>query len=196
MQTNIGFALQGKRVAVLMTDGVEQLEYTEPRAFLEAQGAIVTLMSPKGRGEQVQGKNHDADGDTFTVEMHVRDAKPGDFDALVLPGGEENPRKLRQSAEAIDFIRQFALEDKPIAAICHGPLALIDAGIAQARHLTSWPASKGELVAAGAEWSDQEVVIDNKLITSRKPADIPAFNDALFKELRIDAQVSDMGPSS
>ena len=196
MQTNIGFALQGKRVAVLMTDGVEQLEYTEPRAFLEAQGAIVTLMSPKGRGEQVQGKNHDADGDTFTVEMHVRDAKPGDFDALMLPGGEENPRKLRQSAEAIDFIRQFALEDKPIAAICHGPLALIDAGIAQARHLTSWPESKGELVAAGAEWSDQEVVIDNKLITSRKPADIPAFNDALFKELRIDAQVSDMGPSS
>ncbi len=196
MQTNIGFALQGKRVAVLMTDGVEQLEYTEPRAFLEAQGAIVTLMSPKGRGEQVQGKNHDADGDTFTVEMHVRDAKPGDFDALVLPGGEENPRKLRQSADAIDFIRQFALEDKPIAAICHGPLALIDAGIAQARHLTSWPESKGELVAAGAEWSDQEVVIDNKLITSRKPADIPAFNDALFKELRIDAQVSDMGPSS
>lgn len=196
MQTNIGFALQGKRVAVLMTDGVEQLEYTEPRAFLEAQGAIVTLMSPKGRGEQVQGKNHDADGDTFTVEMHVRDAKPGDFDALVLPGGEENPRKLRQSADAIDFIRQFALEDKPIAAICHGPLALIDAGIAQARHLTSWPECKGELVAAGAEWSDQEVVIDNKLITSRKPADIPAFNDALFKELRIDAQVSDMGPSS
>ncbi|MCC6070122.1 type 1 glutamine amidotransferase domain-containing protein [Massilia sp. GCM10020059] len=196
MQTNIGYALKGKRVAVLMTDGVEQVEYTEPRAFLEAQGAIVTLMSPKGRGEQVQGKNHDADGDTFTVEMHVRDAKPGDFDALLLPGGEENPKKLRQSAEAIDFIRQFALEDKPIAAICHGPLALIDAGIAQARHLTSWPESKGELVAAGAEWSDEEVVIDDKLITSRKPADIPAFNDALFKELRIDAQVADMGPSS
>lgn len=196
MQTNIGYALKGKRVAVLMTDGVEQVEYTEPRAFLEAQGAIVTLMSPKNQGEQVQGKNHDADGDTFTVEMHVRDAKPGDFDALLLPGGEENPKKLRQSAEAIDFIRQFALEDKPIAAICHGPLALIDAGIAQARHLTSWPESKGELVAAGAEWSDEQVVIDDKLITSRKPADIPAFNDALFKELRIDAQVADMGPSS
>lgn len=196
MQTNIGFALKGKHVAVLMTDGVEQVEYTEPRAFLEAQGAIVTLMSPKNRGEQVQGKNHDDDGDTFTVEMHVRDARPGDFDALVLPGGEENPRKLRESAEAIDFIRQFALEDKPIAAICHGPLLLIDAGLAQARHLTSWPESKNELVEAGAEWSDQEVVIDDKLITSRKPADIPAFNDALFKELRVDAQVSDMGPSS
>lgn len=196
MQTNIGYALKGKHVAVLMTDGVEQVEYTEPRAFLEAQGAVVTLMSPKNKGEQVQGKNHDADGDRFTVEMHVRDAKPADFDALLLPGGEENPRKLRQSAEAIDFIREFALEDKPIAAICHGPLALIDAGLAQARHLTSWPESKGELVKAGAEWSDEAVVIDDKLITSRKPADIPAFNDALFKELRIDAQVADMGPSS
>ena len=196
MQTNIGYALKGKHVAVLMTDGVEQVEYTEPRAFLEAQGAVVTLMSPKSKGEQVQGKNHDADGDTFTVEMHVRDAKPGDFDALLLPGGKENPKKLRKSAEAIDFIRQFALEDKPIAAICHGPLALIDAGLAQARHLTSWPESKGELVEAGAEWSDEAVVIDDKLITSRKPADIPAFNDALFKHLRIDAQVADMGPSS
>lgn len=196
MQTNIGCALKGKHVAVLMTDGVEQVEYTEPRAFLEAQGAVVTLMSPKSKGEQVQGKNHDADGDTFTVEMHVRDAKPGDFDALLLPGGEENPKKLRQSAEAIDFIRQFSLEDKPIAAICHGPLALIDAGLAQARHITSWPECKGELVKAGAEWSDEAVVIDDKLITSRKPADIPTFNDALCKELRIDAQVADMGPSS
>ena len=196
MKTNIGHALKGKRVAVLMTDGVEQVEYTEPRGFLEGHGAIVTLMSPKSQGEQVQGKNHGANGDTFTVEMHVRDAKPADFDALVLPGGEENPKKLRQSAEAIDFIRQFALEHKPIAAICHGPLALIDAGLAQGSHLTSWPGSKDELVAAGAEWSDEEVVIDDKLITSRKPADIPAFNDALFKELRIDAQVADMGPSS
>ena len=196
MQTNIGQALTGKRVAVLMTDGVEQVEYTQPREFLEEHGAIVTLMAPKSKGEQVQGKNHDDNGDTFTVEMDVRDAKPGNFDALVLPGGEENPKKLRESAEAIDFIRQFALEDKPIAAICHGPLALIDAGIAQARHLTSWPESKGELIEAGAEWSDEAVVIDDKLITSRKPADIPAFNEALYKELRIDAQVADMGPSS
>lgn len=196
MKTNIGHGLKGKRVAVLMTDGVEQVEYTEPRSYLEGHGAIVTLMSPKSRGEQVQGKKHDANGDTFTVEMHVRDAKPADFDALVLPGGEENPKKLRQSAEAIDFIRQFALEHKPIAAICHGPLALIEAGLAQGTHLTSWPESKDELVAAGAEWSDEEVVIDDKLITSRKPADIPAFNEALFKELRIDAQVADLGPSS
>jgi protease I len=196
METNTGHALQGKRVAVLMTDGVEQVEYTEPLCYLEGHGAIVTLMSPKCKGEQVQGKNHDADGDRFTVEMHVRDAKPADFDALLLPGGEENPKKLRESAEAIDFIRRFALEAKPIAAICHGPLALIDAGLAQGSHLTSWPESKDELVAAGAEWSDEEVVIDDRLITSRKPADIPAFNEALFKELRIDAQVADLGPSS
>lgn len=196
MQTNIGAALEGKRVAVLMTDGVEQVEYTAPRAFLETNGAVVTLIAPKGRGETVQGKNHDADGDTFTVEMHVSDAKPADFDALLLPGGEENPRKLRESIEAIDFIRQFSLEDKPIAAICHGPLALIDAGLAQGTHLTSWPESRDELVNAGAEWSDDEVVIDARLITSRKPADIPAFNNALYKELRVDAQVADMGPSS
>ncbi|MBZ2206735.1 type 1 glutamine amidotransferase domain-containing protein [Massilia soli] len=196
MQTNIGNALKGKRVAVLMTDGVEQVEYTQPREFLEKNGAVVTLISPKSKGDVVQGKNHDADGDTFTVDMNVSDAKPGDYDALLLPGGEENPRKLRQSIAAIDFIRAFALEDKPIAAICHAPLALIDAGIAEGAHLTSWPESKDELIDAGAEWSDVEVVIDARLITSRTPADIPAFNDALFRELRIDAQVADMGPSS
>lgn len=198
MQINSGYGLKGKRIAVLMTDGVEQVEYTEPRSFLEGHGATVTLLSPKNPGDQVQGMNHSETGDSFTVEMHVRDAKPGDFDALLLPGGEQNPEKLRESAEATDFIRQFWLEDKPIAAICHGPLALIDAGVAMARHLTSSPddATKNELVAAGAEWSDEEVVVDDKLTTSRKPADIPAFNQALYKQLRIDAQVADMGPSS
>lgn len=198
MQINSGKALTGKRIAVLMTDGVEQVEYTEPRSFLEGHGATVTLLAPKNQGEQVQGMNHSATGDRFTVEMHVGDARPADFDALMLPGGVENPKKLRQSAEAIDFIRQFAQEDKPIAAICHGPLALIDAGLAMGSHLTSWTddATRGELVAAGAEWSDEEIVIDDKLITSRMPADIAAFNDALYKELRIDPQVADLGPSS
>ncbi|HEY0489433.1 MAG TPA: type 1 glutamine amidotransferase domain-containing protein [Telluria sp.] len=198
MEMTSGNSLKGKRVAVLMTDGVEQVEYTEPRSFLEAHGARVTLLAPKNQGEQVQGMNHAATGDSFTVEMHVRDARPADYDALMLPGGVENPKKLRKSAEAIDFIRQFAQEGKPIAAICHGPLALIDAGLAMGSHLTSWAddETKHELVAAGAEWSDEEVVIDDKLITSRKPADIPAFNDAMFKSLRIDAQVADMGPSS
>lgn len=196
MQTIEGQVLKGKRVAVLMTDGFEQVEYTQPRQFLEAHGAQVMLLSPKARGEKVQGFNHDDPADSFTVELQVGAADPADFDALMLPGGAVNPENLRKSAEAVDFLRRFALEDKPIAAICHGPLLLIDAGLATARHLTSWPDTQDELRAAGAEWTDDEVVIDNKLITSRKPADIPAFNDALCKELMINAQVIDVGPSS
>jgi len=189
-------ALQGKRVAVLMTDGVEQVEYTGPRSFLEQEGAQVILISPKRVGEEVQGMNHDALGDTFRVELNVSDAKPGDFDALVLPGGEQNPLALRKSPESIAFIRDFYDENKPIAAICHAPWVLIDAGIAESKSLTSWPGIQDDLKNAGAEWSDQEVVIDEKLITSRKPADIPAFNDALKKELLISPEMADTGPSS
>ena len=114
-------ALHGKRVAVLMTDGVEQVEYTGPRAFLEGQGAQVILISPTAVGESVQGMNHDDMGDTFPVEMNVKDAQPADFDALLLPGGEKNPLELRKSPESIAFIRDFYAEDKPIAAICHAP---------------------------------------------------------------------------
>jgi len=189
-------ALQGKRVAVLMTDGVEQVEYTGPRSFLEQQGAQVTLISPKRVGEQVQGMNHDAPGDSFPVEMNVNDAKPADFDALVLPGGEKNPLELRKSPESIAFIRNFYDEDKPIAAICHAPWVLIDAGIAESKSLTSWPGIQDDMKNAGAEWSDQEVVIDEKLITSRKPDDIPAFNDALLKAMMISPEMADVGPSS
>jgi protease I len=131
MEPNNEQSLSGKRVAVLMTDGVEQIEYTEPRSFLERQGARVTLIAPKDKGEQVQGFNHLQPGNKFTVEMHVGDAKPGDFDALVLPGGVANPDQLRLSVESIRFIRNFGAEDKPIAAICHGPWTLIDAGLAK-----------------------------------------------------------------
>jgi protease I len=177
--------LQGKRVAFLMTDGVEQIEYTAPREFLEQNGAKVTLLSPKARGEQVQGFNHLDKGDCFTVEMRVSDASTGDFDALVLPGGVANPDMLRLSKESIAFIRDFGDEEKPIAAICHGPWTLIDAGIAQSKHMTSWPSLQTDLRNAGAEWTDEPVVVDDRLITSRKPADIPAFNDALMKELMI-----------
>jgi protease I len=188
--------LQGKRVAVLMTDGVEQVEYTGPRTFLEGQGAQVILISPKAVGERVQGMNHDAMGDSFPVEMNINDAKPGDFDALVLPGGEKNPLALRKSPESIAFIRDFYAADKPIAAICHAPWLLIDAGIAEARNLTSWPEIQDDMKNAGAEWVDQEVVIDEKVITSRKPDDIPAFNNALMEAMRVDPQAADMGPSS
>lgn len=189
-------ALHGKRVAVLMTDGVEQVEYTGPRTFLEGQGAQVILISPKAVGEAVQGMNHDAMGDRFPVEMNIHDARPGDFDALLLPGGEKNPLELRKSQESIAFIRDFYAEDKPIAAICHAPWVLIDAGIAESKNLTSWPEIQDDMKRAGAEWVDQEVVIDEKLITSRKPDDIPVFNDALLKAMRVDPQAADMGPSS
>jgi protease I len=175
-------ALQGKKIAVLMTDGVEQVEYTDPRRYLEEHGAHVTLVSPKPQGSQVQGYRHLTPGDRFVVEMDVRDAHPEDFDGLMLPGGVANPDQLRLSEEAIGFIREFAREDKPIAAICHGPWTLIDAGIAQGKQLTSWPSLKEDLRNAGAQWKDQPVVVDGKLVTSRKPDDIPAFDEAMLQQ--------------
>jgi protease I len=194
-QQSTGQALQGKRIAMLLTDGVEQVEYTEPRSFLEQNGAQVTLVSPKAKGDDIQGFHHMAPADKFKVEMNVRDARPADFDALVLPGGVANPDQLRLSNEAIKFIHDFGEEDKPIAAICHGPWTLIDAGIAQAKHMTSWPTLKNDLCNAGAEWTDERVVVDGKLITSRKPDDIPAFNEAILKELTA-CESMDTGPES
>lgn len=196
MQTSQGQELRGKRVAMLMTDGVEQVEYEQPRHFLEEHGAKVTLVAPKRSGEEVQGFHHLQPADRFKVECDVRDARPGDFDALVLPGGVANPDQLRLSADAITFIREFAREDKPIAAICHGPWTLIDADLVKARHVTSWPTLRTDLTNAGAEWTDDEVVVDGKLVTSRKPDDIPAFNQALLKEMSISPQAADTGPSS
>jgi protease I len=174
---------QGKRIAVLMTDGVEQVEYTGPREFLEQHGAQVTLISPKGKGGEVQGFNHLTPGDKFKADMDVKEANPAEFDALVLPGGVANPDQLRLSKESIAFIRDFAAEGKPIAAICHGPWTLIDAGIAKGKRMTSWPTLQNDLRNAGAQWSDEQVVVDGQLVTSRKPDDIPAFNDALWQKL-------------
>jgi protease I len=178
-----GRALQGKRVAILMTDGVEQVEYTGPRSFLEEQGAQVTLVSPKPSGDEIQGFNHLDLGDKFKVELDVRDARPADFDALVLPGGVANPDQLRLSTEAITFIREFGRENKPIAAICHGPWTLIDADLVTGKRMTSWPTLQLDLQNAGAQWTDEQVVVDGKLVTSRKPDDIPAFNQAILSEL-------------
>jgi protease I len=184
MEQSTGQALQGKRVAVLMTDGVEQVEYTGPRSFLEQQGAKVTLISPKGADEEIQGFNHLSPADKFKVEMDVHDARPADFDALVLPGGVANPDMLRLSIESITFIREFGRENKPIAAICHGPWTLIDADLVAGKRVTSWPSLEIDLRNAGAQWIDEQVVIDGKLVTSRKPDDIPAFNQALLMELQ------------
>lgn len=183
MDAKQGSELRGKRIAVLMTDGVEQVEYTRPRQFLEEHGAKVTLVSPKRKGDEIQGFNHLTPGERFKVDMDVRDARSADFDALVLPGGVANPDQLRLSKEAIAFIREFAREDKPIAAICHGPWTLIDAGVAKGKRMTSWPTLQQDLRNAGAQWSDEPVVVDGKLVTSRKPADIPAFSEALLAEL-------------
>lgn len=188
-------ALEGKRIAVLMTDGVEQIEYTSPRAFLEAHGAQVVLVSPKKAGDLIQGFNHTTPGDKFKVEKDVKEARPGDYDALVLPGGVNNPEQLRLSPESVAFIRDFAEADKPIAAICHGPRTLIDAGVALSKHMTSSPSLQQDLCNAGAEWTDDEVVIDGKLITSRKPDDLPAFNNAMLEELVAVTGV-DSGPTS
>jgi protease I len=188
-------SLAGKRVAVLMTDGVEQIEYTSPRSFLEQHGAQVVLLAPKKAGESVQGFNHMSPGDKFKVEKNVKEAKPNDYDGLVLPGGAANPAQLRLSPESIAFIREFAESDKPIAAICHGPWTLIDAGVAMSKHMTSWPGLQQDLINAGAEWTDEQVVIDGRLITSRKPDDLPAFNDAMLKELTAGTG-ADAGPTS
>jgi protease I len=188
MQQASGQALQGKRVAILMTDGVEQVEYTGPRGFLEEQGAQVTLLSPKPSGDEIQGFNHLTPADKFKVEMNVADARAADFDALVLPGGVANPDQLRLSTEAIGFIREFGLGNKPIAAICHGPWTLIDADLVTGRRVTSWPSLQVDLQNAGAQWSDEQVVVDGKLVTSRKPDDIPAFNQAILAELQGEAQ--------
>ncbi len=187
MPTNQTSPLDGKKVAVLMTDGVEQVEYTDPRRFLEQHGARVTLVSPKPQGEEVQGYNHLAAGDRFRVELNVSDARPEDFDALVLPGGVANPDALRLVPDAIGFIREFGRQDKPLAAICHGPWTLIDAGLVKGRRVTSWPSLKEDLRNAGAEWTDEEVVVDGKLVTSRKPDDLPAFDDALLQALTTSA---------
>lgn len=175
--------LQGKTIAVLMTDGVEQIEFTSPRDYLLQHGARIEVLSPKGAGEQVQGLNHMDKADQFKVDKTVADANPADYAALLLPGGVANPDALRLSADAIDFIRRFADTDQPIAAICHGPWTLIDAGVARSRHLTSWPSLQNDLRNAGAQWTDEQVVIDGRLITSRKPDDLPAFNQALHHML-------------
>ncbi|GAA0408049.1 type 1 glutamine amidotransferase domain-containing protein [Massilia aurea] len=190
-------SLDGRRVAVLMTDGVEQVEYTKPRQFLEAQGVTVVLISPKKVGEQIQGFNHLEPGDKYAVELNVEDANADDYDLLLLPGGVANPDNLRSSPESIAFIKAFGDGDKPIAAICHGPWPLIDAGIAESKHMTSWPTLQIDLVNAGAEWTDDEVVVDGKLITSRKPDDIPAFNEAIMKQLMVLQEAgTDPGPTS
>jgi protease I len=172
--------LNGKRVAILVADGFEQVELTEPRAALEKAGASTAIVSPNE--DEVKGWQHTEWGDTFEVDVQIDDARAQDFDALLLPGGVINPDKLRIVPEAIEFIRSFLRERKPVAAICHGPWTLIEAEGVRGRTITSWPSLKTDLRNAGARWVDEEVVVDNGIVTSRKPADIPAFNRKMIEE--------------
>ena len=171
--------LNGKKVAVLVTDGFEQVEMVEPKAALEQAGATAVIVSPND--EKVRGWNHHDPADSFPVDQALSAARAEAFDALLLPGGVINPDALRIDAQAVAFVRAFVLAGKPIAAICHGPWTLIEAGGVQGKRMTSWPSLKSDLSHAGAEWLDEKVVVDGTLVTSRKPDDIPDFNREMVR---------------
>jgi protease I len=172
--------LSGKKIAILVENAFEQVEMTEPRKALEEAGAQTHLISPQK--DKVQGWNHFDKGDEFPVDVPLENANPNDYDALLLPGGVANPDQLRMNQKAVQFIKSFFEAGKPVAAICHGPWTLIEAGVVKGRTVTSWPSLQTDLRNAGANWVDQEVVTDNGLVTSRKPDDIPAFNSKMLEE--------------
>ena len=167
-------------MAILVADGFEQVEMTKPRQALIDAGADTKIVSIKSG--QIQGMNHADKGDKFDVDMTLDEARPEDFDAILIPGGLMNPDQLRSTPEALEFTRHFFREGKPAAVICHGPWVLIDAGLVKGRTLTSWPAIKTDVTNAGGHWVNEEVVVDNGLVTSRKPKDIPAFNRKMIEE--------------
>lgn len=173
--------LQGTKIAILAADGVEKVELEQPRAALEKAGAQVEVLSLKA-GE-IQARNHDLEpAGTFDVDRAVSDASVGEFDGLVLPGGTVNPDKLRLDKTAVSFVREFVVSGKPVAAICHGPWTLVEAGVAVGRRLTSYPSIRTDLRNAGAHVVDEEVVVDGNLITSRSPSDLPAFCETVVKQ--------------
>jgi protease I len=173
--------LQGKTIAILVAnEGVEQVELTEPRKALEGAGAEVHLIAPEA-GE-TQAFNHLEKADAFSVDRAVSDVNAGDYDGLMLPGGVANPDNLRMHEDAMRFVSAFVNAGKPIAAICHAPWTLIQAGAVRGRTLTSWPSLQTDLRNAGAEWVDEEVVVDQGLVTSRGPDDLPAFNAKMIEE--------------
>jgi protease I len=172
--------LNGCKVAILVAEGFEQVELTEPKKALESAGAETSIVSPaKGK---VQGWHHFDKGDYFNVDVALDQAKPQEFDALLLPGGVANPDQLRAIPQAVQFVREFFNAGKPVASICHGPWTLIEAEAVRGRRVTSWPSLKTDLKNAGANWTDSEVITDNGLVTSRKPDDIPAFNRKMIEE--------------
>jgi protease I len=191
------FGLKGHRIAILATDGVEQVELVEPRKALDDAGAITELVSLKAGS--IQAFNHLDKGDTFDVDRAVDEAQASQYDALFIPGGVANPDALRADARAVQFVREFMVGDKPVAAICHGPWLLVEADAVAGRTLTSWPSLQTDIRNAKGDWVDREVVVDEKLVTSRKPEDLPAFNAAIVREFarRIDeAKVDQLSEQS
>jgi protease I len=174
--------LDGRKIAFIATDGVEQVELTEPWKAIEEEGGKPELISLE-RGE-IQGFNHLDKGDTFKVDKAIGEANPDDYDNLTLPGGVANPDALRTSDEVVSFVRDFFEKGKPVAAICHAPWTLVEAGVVDGMTLTSWPSLETDIRNAGGSWVDEEVHVDSGLVTSRKPDDLPAFNEKMIEEFR------------
>jgi protease I len=174
--------LSGKRVAIVATDGFEQAELLEPKEALEDAGAQVEVISPQSG--KIKGWDEKDWGKKVSVDVTLDTANPGDYDALVLPGGVMNPDKLRRNPAVLKFVRAFFEAGKPVGAICHGPWTLIDAGVARGRRMTSYESIQTDLKNAGVDWVDESVVVDRGLVTSRKPADLPDFNAKLIEEIR------------
>jgi len=172
--------LKNKRVAILATDGVEEVELLEPKKALEDAGARAEVISPKDG--KIKGWNRTEWGQQISVDLNLKSADANNYDALLLPGGVMNPDHLRQDPKAVQFVKSFFGAHKPVAAICHGPWMLVEAGVVKGRKLTSWPSLQTDIRNAGGEWTDQQVVTDQGLVTSRKPDDIPAFNKKMIEE--------------
>jgi protease I len=182
---------KSKRVAILVTNGFEQVEMTAPRKALEEAGFKADLVSP-AKGE-VQGWKHDEKADKFRVDVELNSANPAEYVALLLPGGVRNPDEMRMIPEAVEFVKSFFEDSKPVAAICHGPWMLVEADAVRGKRVTSWPSLKTDLRNAGGNWSDQEVVVDGNIVTSRKPTDIPAFNRKMIELFSVRAQRQPVG---
>ena len=179
-EEHVAGELQGRKIAFLATDGVEQIEYTDPRKAVEEAGATAHLVALEP-GE-IQGFNHLDRGDRFPVDKAVAEASADDYDGLVLPGGVANPDALRADKDAVQFVRSFFEAGKPVASICHGAWTLVEADVVRGRTLTSWPSIKTDIRNAGGTWVDEEVHTDRGLVTSRKPDDLPAFNAKIVEE--------------
>jgi protease I len=194
-------SLRGRKVAILATDGVEQVELEQPRRALDAAGAITHLIAP--HDGSVQAMNHDEKGARLPVDRVLADVRANEYDALMLPGGVANPDRLRTNLLAVQFVREFMLSERPVAAICHAPWMLVEANAVAGRTLTSWPSLQTDIRNAGGQWVDEAVHIDDGLITSRKPDDIPTFSAAMVREFasriedsRVDEVLLESFPAS